>query len=95
MSFLKSSPGPTNLPDVLQMYPRRAIPMLRLIDDILRGDSPFTTAEREMIFAFASSQNQCSFCYESHKPVAGLSASMKPSSTNCLQTSTRHPCARN
>ena len=71
MSFLKSSPGPTNLPDVLQMYPRRAIPMLRLIDDILRGDSPFTTAEREMIFAFASSQNQCSFCYESHKPVAG------------------------
>ncbi len=44
--------------------------MLRLIDDIMRGDSPFSVAEREMIFAFASAQNNCSYCYESHKPVA-------------------------
>ena len=70
MSFLQSSPGKTNLPDVFKLYPRRSILMLRLIDDILRGDSPFTVAERESIFAFASSQNECQFCYESHKPVA-------------------------
>jgi len=70
MSFLQSSPGKTNLPDVFKLYPRRSILMLRLIDDILRGDSTFTVAEREMIFAFASSQNECQFCYESHKPVA-------------------------
>jgi len=44
--------------------------MLRLADDILRNDSPFSVAERELIFAYVSSQNSCSFCYESHKPVA-------------------------
>ena len=70
MSYLLSSPGATDLPDVLKLYPQRSVLMLRLIDDIMRGDSPFSVAEREMIFAFASSQNSCSFCYESHKPVA-------------------------
>lgn len=70
MSFLLSSPGVTDFPDVFQKYPKRAALMLRLIDDIMRGDSPFSEAEREMIFAYVSSQNSCSFCYESHKPVA-------------------------
>lgn len=71
MSFLPSSPGPTNLTEVMQKYPRRAVLMLRLIDDILRGDSPLSVAEREMIFAYGSAQNACSFCYHSHRPVAG------------------------
>lgn len=70
MSYLLSSPGATDLPDVFKLYPKRSVLMLRLIDDIMRGDSPFSVAEREMIFAFASSQNNCNFCYESHKPVA-------------------------
>lgn len=70
MSYLKQSPGPTNLPDVFRMYPERARNMLHLIDEILVGDYPFAQAEREMLFAYASGQNQCEFCYESHKPVA-------------------------
>jgi len=70
MSFLPSSPGPTNLTEVMQQHPVRATLMLRLIDDILRGDSPLSVAEREMIFAYGSAQNACSFCYESHRPVA-------------------------
>lgn len=70
MSFLPSSPGPTNLPDVFVKYPARAVLMLDLIDDILRGESPLTTAEREMLFAYGSAQNRCDFCYESHRPVA-------------------------
>ena len=70
MSFLPSSPGPTNFPDILQRYPARAALMLRLIDDILRGDSPLSVAEREMIFAYGSAQNACGYCYDSHRPVA-------------------------
>jgi len=70
MSYLPSSPGPTNLPDVFQKYPVRSTLMLHLIDDILRGDSPLTVAERELLFAFGSAQNDCNFCYTSHRPVA-------------------------
>ena len=70
MSFLPSSPGPTNLPDVFQKYPERSALMLRLLDNILRGESPLSVAERELIFAYGSGQNACSFCFDSHKPVA-------------------------
>ena len=59
MSFLPSSPGPTNLPDVFQKYPQRSVLMLRLIDNILRGESPLSVAERELIFAYGSGQNAC------------------------------------
>ncbi len=70
MSFLPSSPGTTNLPDIFQRYPKRAVLMLELIDDILRGESALSVGERELIFAYGSAQNSCDFCYASHKPVA-------------------------
>ncbi|MFQ5634116.1 MAG: carboxymuconolactone decarboxylase family protein [Gammaproteobacteria bacterium] len=70
MSYLPSSPGPTNLPDVFEKYPERSALMLRLVDDILRGDSALSVAERELIFAFGSAQNACDFCHASHRPVA-------------------------
>lgn len=72
MSFLQSSPGKTNLPDVFKLYPRRSILMLRLIDDILRGDSPFTVAERELIFAFASSQKVFEDSFLNYNPEVGV-----------------------
>lgn len=70
MSFLASMPGPTGLGEIFPHYPRRSILMLRLADDVLRGDSPLSVAERELIFAYGSAQNACQFCYHSHKPVA-------------------------
>ena len=70
MSFLLSSPGTTDLPDVFKKYPRRSVLMLRLMEDILRTESSFTQAERELIFAYTSLQNACNFCYDSHRPVA-------------------------
>lgn len=70
MSYLPSSPGNTNLPDIFMKVPTRATLMLRLADEILRGDSPLSIGERELIFAYGSAQNACSFCYDSHKPVA-------------------------
>jgi uncharacterized peroxidase-related enzyme len=70
MSFLPSSPGATNFRDVMQLYPARLVLMLRLIDDVMRGDSPLSVAERELIFAYGSGQNACDFCYHSHRPVA-------------------------
>lgn len=70
MSFLRSIEGETDFPDFFKQYPRRSALLLRALDDILRGDSPLSVAERELIFAYTSSQNACSYCYDSHKPVA-------------------------
>lgn len=70
MSFLLSSPGVTNLPDVFQKYPKRGVLILRLIDDIMRKESPLSDGERELIFTYVSGLNACGFCYHSHVPAA-------------------------
>ncbi|MEO5978687.1 MAG: peroxidase-related enzyme [Chryseolinea sp.] len=37
---------------------------------LLRGESPLTPAERELIAAYVSSRNECMFCMSSHAAVA-------------------------
>jgi uncharacterized peroxidase-related enzyme len=37
---------------------------------ILRGDSPLSIAERELIAAFVSRLNHCRYCYETHRETA-------------------------
>lgn len=37
---------------------------------ILRGDSPLTVAERELIAAYVSGLNNCRYCYETHRETA-------------------------
>jgi uncharacterized peroxidase-related enzyme len=37
---------------------------------IMRGPSPFSHAERELMAAYVSGLNACAFCYGSHKAVA-------------------------
>jgi hypothetical protein len=59
MSFLLSSPGITNLPDVMNLYPGRGSLILRLIDDIMRKESQLSDGERELIFTYISGLNAC------------------------------------
>lgn len=62
------SPG---LSDVLRAYPYTARPLLEYHDLLLRHDhSPLTIAQRELIAAYVSGLNQCSFCYGSHTIIA-------------------------
>ncbi|MEY4126792.1 MAG: peroxidase [Gammaproteobacteria bacterium] len=78
MSFLLSSPGITNLPDVMNLYPGRGSLILRLIDDIMRKESQLSDGERELIFTYISGLNACQFCFHSHAPAAealGIDAS--------------------
>jgi len=37
---------------------------------LLRGESPLSEAERELIAAFVSHRNKCTFCYSSHAAAA-------------------------
>jgi uncharacterized peroxidase-related enzyme len=44
--------------------------LLAFADELLRGASPLTPAERELIAAFVSSRNECDFCSRTHQAVA-------------------------
>lgn len=44
--------------------------LYELAQTLLRGTSPLTEAERELMAAFVSHRNQCTFCYSSHAAAA-------------------------
>ena len=44
--------------------------LYELAQTLLRGESPLSEAERELIAAFVSHKNQCTFCYSSHAAAA-------------------------
>lgn len=50
--------------------PETARPMRELADILLRGPSPLSSGEREMIATFVSSRNDCDFCQLSHRAAA-------------------------
>ena len=51
--------------------PSSGAPLLALANELLRGPSPLSTADRELIAAFVSSRNGCTFCSRTHQAVAG------------------------
>ena len=50
--------------------PDTARPMRDLAEVLLRGPNTLTSAEREMIAAFVSWRNDCTFCHASHRAAA-------------------------
>lgn len=60
-------PGITGL---LTKYPETARHLRGLAEALLRGPSSLTPAERELIAAYVSSRNECSFCMNSHAAIA-------------------------
>lgn len=70
MTFLPSLSDSASLPDLFTLFPRRSAILLRLTEDILRGDSAFSAAQRELFFAYGSALNACNFCADSHIAVA-------------------------
>jgi uncharacterized peroxidase-related enzyme len=50
--------------------PETAKPLRELVEVLLRGPSTLTSGEREMIAAFVSSRNDCTFCHASHRAAA-------------------------
>lgn len=70
MTFLPSLSKTASLPDLFKCFPRRGALLLRLIEDILQGESAFSPAQRELFFAYGSAVNSCNFCADSHIAVA-------------------------
>lgn len=72
MSFLESVPeSEESVSAVMRRYPAQAIPLMELAEVLLReGDCTFSSEQRELIAAYASGMNDCTYCYNTHKATA-------------------------
>jgi uncharacterized peroxidase-related enzyme len=70
MAYLPSLPPDAVLLDVFRAYPQTARPLLDYHQALLRGPSPLTEAERELIAAYVSALNACRYCHGVHQATA-------------------------
>jgi uncharacterized peroxidase-related enzyme len=70
MSYLPSLKSDAVLLDVFRAYPHATGPLLDYHEALLRGPSPFTVAERELIAAYVSGINACGYCHGVHRATA-------------------------
>jgi uncharacterized peroxidase-related enzyme len=70
MSFLTSLPPAAGLLQVFQLFPESARTLLEYHETLLRGESPFSAAERELIAAYVSGLNNCDYCHAVHSQTA-------------------------
>ncbi len=70
MSFLKSLPPEAGLLRIFQAFPNPARPLIEYHEALLRGESPFTDKERELIAAYVSGLNACQYCHGVHSRTA-------------------------
>jgi uncharacterized peroxidase-related enzyme len=72
MAFLPSLPKGASLLNLFKAFPEASTPLIRFIEVLLRGPSPFTKGERELIAAYVSGLNQCQYCTGVHTATAEL-----------------------
>jgi uncharacterized peroxidase-related enzyme len=70
MSYLPSLPDDASLEEVFKAFPETAAPLMDYHQALLRGPSPFSVAERELIAAYVSGLNACSYCHGVHTATA-------------------------
>ena len=70
MPFIASIDANAKVPHVMAHFSsqgsRSGRPLIDLHEALLRADSPFTIAERELMAAFVSGVNACAYCYGAH-----------------------------
>lgn len=66
MPVFASLDGEPALDKVFRRFPHTVIPLLEYHDRLLRDRSPLTVAERELIAAYVSGINSCTFCHGAH-----------------------------
>ena len=72
MGFLKSLGETPHLYDVMNISPRMAMYLFKMTDEIMLVEGPLNDKERELIAAYVSGLNACSFCYRGHKAIAEM-----------------------
>ncbi len=70
MPFLPSLSADARLPHLFKTFPATSKPLIEYHEALLRGPSPLSVGERELIAAFVSGLNACSYCHGVHGATA-------------------------
>jgi uncharacterized peroxidase-related enzyme len=70
MPRLRSLPQQPVMRDLYRAYPASCRPLGELTEAAMRGPSPFTQGQRELIAAYVSGLNACTYCHGTHTGVA-------------------------
>jgi uncharacterized peroxidase-related enzyme len=70
MPFIPSLPKGASLLNLFKAFPETSIPLIQFHEALLRGPSPFTEGERELIASHVSGLNQCRYCHGVHSATA-------------------------
>jgi len=70
MAKLRSLPEQPVMRDLYWAYPPTCKPLGELTEAAMRGPSPFTQGQRELIAAYVSGLNACVYCHTTHVGVA-------------------------
>jgi len=70
MPFLKSLPDDAVIIDVFKTFPDIAKPLIEFHEQLMRGPSPLSPGERELIAAYVSGLNTCTYCQGVHQATA-------------------------
>jgi uncharacterized peroxidase-related enzyme len=70
MAYISVEEGVPGIRSLFNFRPATGKPLCELADVLLRGPSPLSAAERELIAAYVSHRNGCMFCMNSHAAAA-------------------------
>jgi uncharacterized peroxidase-related enzyme len=70
MAHISVKEGIPGIRSLVMFRPETGKHLYELVQVLLRGESPLSEAERELIAAYVSSLNDCSFCMNSHAAAA-------------------------
>jgi uncharacterized peroxidase-related enzyme len=70
MAHIKVEEGIPGIRSLVMFRPETGKPLYDLAQVLLRGPSPLSEAERELIAAYVSHRNDCMFCMSSHAAAA-------------------------
>ena len=92
MAFIESVPeAEESVAAVLRRYPQQAVLITELADVLMRsGECAFTPEQRELIGAYTSGTNACTYCYDTHRVTAealGVDADLLESMLSDLDAS--------
>lgn len=70
MAYITVQEGVPGIRSLFNFSPETGKPLCDLAEALLRGPSPMSSAERELIAAYVSHRNNCMFCMNSHAAAA-------------------------
>ncbi|MEO6151077.1 MAG: carboxymuconolactone decarboxylase family protein, partial [Mucilaginibacter sp.] len=70
MAHIKVPEGVPGIRSLVMFRPETGEHLYNLAEVLLRGESPLSQADRELIAAYVSKRNECFFCMSSHAAAA-------------------------